>query len=174
MKKLKNKCSGEIVTPLTMYYDATNEKYCINYLKDDGYDAVAYYDSIFDIWEHWEVVDIKSCHYFCSNSGKIHEEQDDNPSVNYEDRKLIGNNFKTKADCEHAVEKLKAFKRLRQKGLVFCGWSIAKGKIDFIIDEHQVAQDGIVFDDVIRDMELLFSGNDRKAKTADVKVKGEQ
>ena len=37
----------------------------------------------------------------------------------------IGNYFKTKKEAEKAVEKLKAWKRLKDKGFRFRGWNIA-------------------------------------------------
>ena len=49
-------------------------------------------------------------------------------------RKEIGNYFETEEEAEKAVEKLKAWKRLKDKGFRFDGYKTDNGKIKFFAD----------------------------------------
>lgn len=65
--------------------------------------------------------------------------------------KQIGNYFKTKEEAEKAVEKLKAWKRLKDKGFRFTGWDRHP---DFDGDYRITASDEWNCDD--KDLDLLF------------------
>ena len=70
----------------------------------------------------------------------------------------MGNHFESLEEAEKAVEKLKAFKRLKDNGFHFIGWqSEYKGdSIDFYVDwlasESKVA--------LTNDLDLLFGGEE--------------
>ena len=75
-----------------------------------------------------------------------------------EKRKKIGNYFETKEEAEKAVEKLKAWKRLKNKGFMFELWDydgyndeVETGRILFRINK---------FSEEDKDLDLLFSGED--------------
>jgi hypothetical protein len=67
--------------------------------------------------------------------------------------KEIGNYFETKEEAEKAVEKLKAWKRLRGKGFRFN---------DFVGDAiyYELSDEEIEKDDTREDLDLLFSQED--------------
>lgn len=73
-----------------------------------------------------------------------------------ERRKEIGNYFESKEEAERAVEKLKAWKRLKDKGFRFGG--ISNYKINFEFEER-VMKKGEVFAPQ-KDLDLLFSGGE--------------
>ena len=72
--------------------------------------------------------------------------------------KQIGNYFDTRAEAEKAVEKLKAFKRLKDKGFRFDGKTLdtAKrfGSIFYRLDENAYSEE------YIDDLNLLFGGEE--------------
>ena len=58
-------------------------------------------------------------YWYIGDRGEIFPEIIENPGhIWHQARKEIGNYFETKEEAEKAVEKLKAFKRLRDKGVV--------------------------------------------------------
>ena len=65
--------------------------------------------------------------------------------------KEIGNYFETVEEAEQAVEKLKAWKRLRDKEFRFIGWSIPA-------DGHaRVMIEGTCAPDSVDELNILFS-----------------
>lgn len=72
----------------------------------------------------------------------------------------IGNCFETKEEAEKAVEKLKAWKRLKDKGFKFCKYSaLAYGEIDFRIPDFE-SWDDSDNEQVKHDLDLLFGGEE--------------
>ena len=74
--------------------------------------------------------------------------------------KQIGNYFETKEEAEKAVEKLKAWKRLKEARFEF-------GSVKYNLDEESsslIAYDGIItikgmaYEDFVDDLNLLFGG----------------
>lgn len=70
----------------------------------------------------------------------------------------IGDCFKTRKEAEEAVEKLKAWKRLKDKGFKFYGWrKNCTGTYDFLARWKGTPPK---MHDIINDLDLLFSGED--------------
>ena len=83
-----------------------------------------------------------------------------------ERHKAIGNKFDTKEEAEKAVEKLKAWKRLKDKGFGFLGIHGMSYAIDFEINppythitfnEYTATEDQKEF---YNDLQLLFGGEE--------------
>lgn len=77
------------------------------------------YNSLAEIMGEWEDYEEPKRHWFISGT-RVYEEN------GYSDEGIaslesVGNHFKTKEEAERAVEKLKAWKRLRDKGFRFEG-----------------------------------------------------
>jgi len=74
--------------------------------------------------------------------------------------KEIGNYFETKEEAEKAVEKLKAFKRLEDKGLIFCGTYSRKGEniINFEFGDRPLNQTEA--DEAEKDLDTIFGGEE--------------
>lgn len=99
--KLRNKKTGEIVE----WFNNT-----------DGVSP----GSLAELNEEWEDYEEPKDIWWLDNEGNVYHatgEVDDN----FEKNKEIGNYFKTKEEAEKAVEKLKAWKRLKDKGFRFEG-----------------------------------------------------
>lgn len=112
--KLRNKKTGEIIIP-TDYTLAT---------YDDGikYGRHIYY-SLAELNEDWEDYEEPKEYWYIEPNGVIAriDEWDFCTEADREIMKQIGNYFETKEEAEKVVEKLKAWKRLRDKGFRFEG-----------------------------------------------------
>lgn len=75
-----------------------------------------------------------------------------------ERRKEIGNYFETKEEAEKAVEKLKAWKRLKDKGLEFDGWILPDRRIGLSLPASFFPCKGRIDKKTEKDLDLLFGG----------------
>lgn len=139
--KLKNKKTGEIKDLL----------WVINHLENDK-DTF----TLAELNEEWEDAPEEPKEYWCIDwtGGVNHITLLDDSTDKYEKaKKQIGNYFETKEEAEKAVEKLRAWKRLRDKGFRFCGHnSTADGThaIEYIFDD----------DIPVEPLDLLFGGEE--------------
>lgn len=106
--KIRNKITGEI------NIIKVNEDY-FNIYKDDGeFVCPVTIKELNDGWEDYE--EPKGYWYYDTTCGRVEK-------LNHnEDKEIdssIGNCFETKEEAEKAVEKLKAWKRLKDKGISF-------------------------------------------------------
>lgn len=92
-------------------------------------DGIYLYDEITEQWykyeldllaKWWEYYEEPKEYWYMDYGGRIKAINDANDEEDLA-RKEIGNYFETKEEAELAVEKLKAWKRLKDKGFVFCG-----------------------------------------------------
>ena len=83
-----------------------------------------------------------------------------------ENKKEIGNYFKTKEEAEKAVEKLKAWKRLKEHGFCFYEWDTGEWRSS---DKRRYCEARFsVYDDdsddsqydLVEDLELIFGGEE--------------
>lgn len=140
--KLKNKKTGEIVVFGEGIVDL-NKIGCKNVaeMMEQG-------------WEDYE----KPKEYWCIDwTGVIrHIIVLDDIDKYEENKKEIGNYFETKEEAEKAVEKLKAWKRLKDRGFEFRGYTaLGCGEINFIIDWEDIDEKQHE-----TDMKLLFGGEE--------------
>ena len=112
--KLRNKKTGDIAEVLT-------DTIAVNVLIDRQ-DITGYYGSLAELNEEWEDYEEPKEYWCITGRGNLHHLQDITDE-NDKDHREIGNYFETKEEAEKAVEKLKAWKRLRDKGFKFDGYS---------------------------------------------------
>lgn len=85
--------------------------------------------------------EISHDYYYISGDGHVYDNSWDDSRFVDNGRFEIGNCFQTKEEAERAVEKLKAWKRLKDSGLKFKGWNKSNYDRTFCIDaviEHDV------------------------------------
>lgn len=117
-----------------------------------------------DLNEEWEDYEEPKGTYFINTQGDV--QFWDSNSFAYPDdwskEDLIGNYFETKEEAEKAVEKLKAWKRLKDKGFRFTGFEETdRGCLgDFTIYCYIEPDYTRPYDDVNDDLDLLFGGED--------------
>ena len=122
--KLRNKKTGE-----TGYYLHTHRDHKTGVLKvavlKDGvpfsefkpHEPIYDYNSLAELNEEWEDYEEPKEYWYIDDAGVIQIDQVLSSEINM--RKSIGNYFETKEEAEKAVEKLKAWKRLKEKGFKF-------------------------------------------------------
>ena len=121
--------------------------------------------------EKWERLDgYKPSEYWCINwTGGINhiivlDETDENEYKKL--KREIGNVFDSEKEAEKVVEKLKAWKRLRDKGFKFVGVAVISDMIQFKADEpfEHVAFDPYIGSEeqkeYYNDLMLLFGGEE--------------
>lgn len=151
--KLRNKKTGEIMDDVQYR----------NYSLSNGFGFRMSgkeweYHSLAELNEEWEDVleEPKEYWYIAELCGGLQKKQDtDNGEDSF--NKQIGNYFETEEEAEKAVEKLKAWKRLKDKGFRFCDW-YASG----YPGKFSITAKGKNFDsnNIQLDLDLLFGGDD--------------
>lgn len=149
--KLRNRKTGEIIE-----FDA------ILPVKDVAGDSVAHleYGSLAELNEEWEDYEEPKEYWFINSVGGAIQPSD---TTDWEQQdttyhKEIGNYFKTKEEAELAVEKLKAWKRVKDNGFKFDRWNnVSAGPympIWFYFENDTMCED------VKSDLDLLFGGEE--------------
>ena len=92
-------------------------------IAEAGGNHTFYYDNLQEMYEKWEDAPEEPKTFWAISWAGEPEEYDakKTPQELKDMAKQIGNYFETKEEAEKAVEKLKAWKRLKDKGFRFCG-----------------------------------------------------
>lgn len=148
--KLRNKKTGEIKNVRMSYREDTapiviSETTCDENGQSQGWP----YNSLAELNEEWEDYEEPKA-YYIGRCGTIEEFDPTNDIALTEMLKEIGNYFETKEEAEKAVEKLKAWKRLKNKGFQFESWWGGSKDISFWVDTE-------IDEDIAKDLDLLFS-----------------
>lgn len=104
-------------------------------------------------WKYEEDYEEPKKYWYITGEGDICRD-DIKHSEWIEERKSIGNYFETEEEAKKAVEKLKAWKRLKDKGFKFGGWYGGSRDISFYISQEKLD------DDTANDLDLLFGGEE--------------
>lgn len=110
--KLRNKKTREIG-----YFCFANWNDPVLIIMDRNGIQLAKYNSLAELNEEWEDYEEPKEHWHIRD-GEVYRSEIE-PCIRTEKRKEIGNYFVTKEEAEKAVEKLKAWKRLKDKGFRF-------------------------------------------------------
>lgn len=153
--KLRNKRSGEIG-----YFCFANWNDPVLIIMDNNGVQLAKYSSLARLNREWEDAPEEPKEYwYIDINGEIMSDnvEDDTVKVMRE----IGNYFSSREQAEKAVEKLKAFKRVKDEGLTFCGWKITDDgcsvDVETTLDAEIIrAQQKYITDD----LNLLFGGKE--------------
>ena len=73
-------------------------------------------------------------------------------------KEVVGNYFETKEEAEKAVEKLKAWKRVKDKGFRFDGWDGNHHNLGIIEFSFDKVENNFQVWDFEKDLDLLFGG----------------
>jgi len=125
--KLRNKTTGEIREAriigehLQLWGEAIND-----WIDYDDLDYLA---------RNWERYKEPKDYWFIDYDGGIIPFSKTKDTATDKLMKQIGNYFETKEEAEKAAEKLKAWKRLKDKGIRFNGWKCT-GSISFTFDNY--------------------------------------
>lgn len=111
--KLRNKKTGEVVERV----DISIRKVGVVFNNDETYNSLA---ELNEDWEDYEEPKEPKKYWFINSGGGIASYyEEDEEAEDTEPCKEIGNYFSSREEAEQAVEKLKAWKRLEDKGFRF-------------------------------------------------------
>jgi len=148
--KLRNKKTGEIK-------NINHNKILIHF--NDGETKCV--KSLAELNEEWEDYEELKDFWFIDDEGDV-QCGCIQFEVNLDLMKSIGNYFDTREEAEKAVEKLMAWKRLKDEGFRFCGWANDyKKKMGKILCKCNSRK--ATFDEAKQfyaDLDLLFSGGE--------------
>lgn len=144
MKKFMNKKTGEVA------------EFVVHKRIEDSEDGNQVYAPFDFNPEEWEDYEEPKEYYFINACGEIETTDREPDDELAKQMQSIGNYFETREEAEKAVEKLKAWKRLKDEyDFKFTGWKRDdQFRGDFII----TAQDWNTSDDKLLD--LLFGGEE--------------
>ena len=144
--KLKNKKTGEIGN-LKSYNGDKRVSVWIDYESEPDY----IYNSLAELNEEWQDYEEPENFYIVEQRGTVGSRF--RTGDEYEKMfKEIGNYFLSREEAEKAVEKLKAWKRLKDRGFRFCGGDDACISYEADIENWSM-QD-------LQDFDLLFGGEE--------------
>lgn len=151
--KLRNKKTGGI----GLFENAVDIHDRVVVSTEEGF---KYYTSLAKLSEEWEDYEEPKEYCYITNRGNFHfiEDIDDEGDKK---RKEIGNYFETEEEAEEAAEKLKAWKRLKDKGFKFTDWNCPCRELEFTVDEDKFFKaSGEVSEETRADLDLLFGGEE--------------
>lgn len=143
--KLKNKKTGEIVDHI--WWDSELKQLWV-YGKH-----VKFYNSLAELNEEWEDVPEEPKEYwFISTTGEAHRFEGEDKTYT-PSRKQLGNYFETREEAEKTVERLRAWKRLKDKGF----------RLDAVVDNFfclDIYMSGEAYEAIKNDLKIVFGGEE--------------
>ena len=151
--KLRNKKTGEIT-------------------EANDWNIISEYKTLADLTEEWEDYEEPKDFWFIDDftimcGGECEYASSELATFTkkgIEKLREIGNHFEIAEEAERAVEKLKAWKRLKDKGFRFTGWATNEGIrcIDFEVPDTFFSEDkhSRISDETMADLDLLFGGEE--------------
>lgn len=157
--KLRNKKTGEM--GIVSHFD--NQSIVI-YPIDENWNAKGdkkyVYASLAELNSEWEDAPEEPKEYWYTDyGGRIKAINDANDKEDMA-RKEIGNYFETREEAEKAVEKLKAWKRLKDKGFKVDLWDYDGGNYQERIKTGRILFRVKDYEENDKDLDLLFGGEE--------------
>ena len=159
--KLRNKKTGEVLEVLEII--TLNN---INYFRfKDKYGCYKKeFNSLKELNEDWEDYEEPKEYWYVSCAGKVEkatQDEDDFNVTHINGHKAIGNYFETEEEAEKAVEKLKAWKRLRDNGIYYSLDTMGKKHMP-VIKLHSKEERGTLdkVKRIYKDLLILFGGEE--------------
>ena len=147
--KLRNKKTGEICDfKIIADYDDCTSGWRLE--KHNG--AVLFYDHIDEIHEEWEDYEEPKEYWYLENNGEVVGTTYEG-NLYEEKMQEVGNYFDTREEAEKAVEKLKAWKRLKDKGFEINDCVVIDDKEIRLYGYYSIAG-------IEEDLDLLFGGEE--------------
>lgn len=151
--RLKNKKTGEIGY---LIVGKGSDHYVV---ANDGWDSCGKYDSLAELNKEWEDCEEPKEYWFINDLDRtpmkceLRSSSYRDFAVWIEKRKQIGNYFDTREEAEKAVEKLKAWKRLKDRGF----------KLSAVVDTFfclDIFMKGEPYEAIKDDLKIVFGGEE--------------
>ena len=156
--KLKNKRTGEVKEVIVGGYPVSGKTKMwecseVDANEETGYKSLGMYTSLAELNAEWEDYEEPKGYWYINEFGTPTEMTHTRENIYDKQRKNFGNYFETEEEAEKAVEKLKAWKRLKDKGFRF---------IDHIDRDAGQGMTRYEWDGYVNgeDLDLLFGGEE--------------
>lgn len=113
--KLRNKKTGKWAIA-----EIVDDRVCLWF--EDGTKSVQRFDTLSELNEEWEDYEEPNGYWYIDFDGDVLGCVESFDDETERKRKELGNYFETKEEAKKAVEKLKAWKRLKDAGFKFNNW----------------------------------------------------
>ena len=164
--KLRNKKTDAVVKDVNIikFVEMPTDKIIgveITFTDEDGFKNRMVYDSLEDFNNEWEdYEEPKEYFWIASITGNIQSAEIGSGGRFEKYRKEIGNYFETKEEAKKTFEKLKAWKRMKDKGFKFTGFTHKdRGRMDELEIYCQLGECPENIEDM-EDAHLLFGGEE--------------
>lgn len=155
--KLRNRKTGEIVEFRYLQSDHVAPLVLTTYENDKP--EMYSYTSLAELNAEWCDVEEEPKEHWHIRDGEVYRSEI-GPCIKTEKRKEIGNYFETEEEAEKAAEKLKAWKRLKDKGFRFNNWDLDADDEDVNVLLSSDSYKGNKVYDFANDLDLLFGGEE--------------
>lgn len=125
-----------------------------------GGEHTFYYDTIEALWNDWKDYKEPKKTWFIDTYGSVRDREAMTLVIGWDDKPIF--EFETKEEAERAVERLKAWKRLKNKGFRFDGYDVAHNSNGDLCGQLFYNAGDYCIEDVEKDLDLLFGGEDEK------------
>jgi hypothetical protein len=149
--KLKNKKTGEVVDFGYLQSDHVAPLVLTTYENDKP--KMYKYNSLAELNSEWEDYKEPKTHWTITEFGDAADDVDGYMPETIDEMKKIGNYFESKEEAEKAVEKLKAWKRLKDKGF----------RLSAVVDTFfclDIFMKGEPYEAIKDDLKIVFGGDD--------------
>ena len=153
--KLRNKKTGEI----GFVYTGLNGEVKACSEHDEKHKCLGQYVFLSELNKEWEDYEDGHRVYYITYTGAVGDILSEfiHPEISLK-MKQIGNYFETEEEAEKAVEKLKAWKRLKDEGFRFKTWYGGSKNIDWEITSLE--NETYIPRQICDDLDLLFGGEE--------------
>lgn len=163
MKLLQNKSTGEIGCLICSFGKTPEKITVVEYIDGKRGSRVWYYDSLAELNEEWEDYQESESFWYISSTGTpIKSEVSIYDPLEIHLMKRIGNYFESEEDVDDAVEKLVAWKRLKDNcGISFSGLNMDRKGRPVSVNLEFNNEGRTTFDEAaqnVKDLTLLFGG----------------
>lgn len=154
--KLRNKKTGKLGEPISTSGNQIMIREYSGCFGDMPY-VDNFYDSLDKVNEEWEDYEEPKEYWFIDSGGEVGEATylTDRDRTNLRN---FGNYFETREEAQKALEKLKAWKRLKDKGFSFREWFWKTQCIAYNLDYTDITEEQI--EEAEKDLDLLFGGEE--------------
>ena len=149
--KLRNKKTGEILGSLGSFIiQNPNHINC---------EAITKYDSLAELNEEWEDYEEPKTHWYIYGAEPLEVDDGNWDEEFINELEVTGNYFETEEEAKQAVEKLKAWKRLKDSGISFEAKVIGgRWYLGPKVEPKQRTFDEV--DDLFKDVMFIFGGKE--------------
>ena len=117
-----------------------------------------YYNNLSELCEKWEDYEEPKVFWYISAYGNL--AKTDVMTDLHRGAEEIGNLFETKEEAEAAVERLRAWKRLKDKGFRFDGYDVAHNSNGDLCGQLFYNAGDYCIEDVEKDLDICFGGEE--------------